>query len=311
MKKNQEEITHGMEVKADASGSGAVNKFRVSDAVLMLIIIILCLTCILPFIHLAAKSISSNSYVLAQQVFLWPKGINFDAYGSILQDGSMTSSLVFTVGITIVFTILGMVVCICAAYPLSKSRLKGRTVLTFMLMFPLYFSAGLIPAFLLYRDLGIYDTAWVLVLPLIYSPYNMLIMKSYLQSNIPISLEESAFIDGGTNFQILWKVALPLSKPIIATLSLFYAVGRWNAYADNLYFTRRDDLKMLQYRLYQLVASAREAQAAGLAEGVTVTSTAETLHAAMIMFATLPILLIYPFAQKYFVKGVMVGAVKG
>ena len=313
MKKEKEVITHGMDIKAESSGSGsrAVNKFRISDAVLMLIILILCLTCVLPFIHLAAKSVSSNSYVLAQQVFLWPKGLNIDAYVSVLQDGSMTSSLLFTIGITVVFTALGMLVCICAAYPLSKRRLKGRTVLTFLLMFPLYFSAGLIPSFLLYRDLNIYDTAWVLILPLIYSPYNMLIMKSYLQSNIPASLEESAFIDGGTNIQILMKVALPLSKPIIATLSLFYAVGRWNAYADNLYFTRRDDLKMLQYRLYKLVASAREAQAAGLAEGVTVTSTAETLHAAMIMFATIPILVVYPFAQKYFVKGVMIGAVKG
>jgi len=157
--------------------------------------------------------------------------------------------------------------------------------------------------------LNIYDTIWVLILPLIYSPYNMLIMKTYLQSNIPASLEESAFLDGASNLQILGKIVLPLSKPIIATLSLFYAVGRWNAFSDNLYFTKRDDLKMLQYMLYQLVQSAGDKQSAGL-EGVTVTATAETLSAAMIMFATIPILCVYPFAQRYFVTGVMIGAVK-
>jgi len=309
MSKKNEEIVRGTEIKAE--GNRAINKFRLGDAIMMLIIIILCTTCILPFIHLAAKSISSNSAVLARQVFLWPKGINFDAYVSVFKDGSMTRSLGFTVMVTSIFTVLGMLVCTCAAYPLSKKRLKGKTVLTFLLMFPMYFSAGLIPSFLLYKSLHIYDTMWVLILPLIYSPYNMLIMKTFLQSSIPDSLEESAFLDGATNFQILWRIVIPLSKPIIATLSLFYAVGRWNAYSDNLYYTKSDNLKMLQYRLYQLVSSAKESQTAGLAEGAAVTSTPEVLQAAMIMFATIPILCIYPFVQKYFVKGAMIGAVKG
>lgn len=153
---------------------------------------------------------------------------------------------------------------------------------------------------------------WVLILPLIYSPYNMLIMKNYFQSTIPDSLEESAFLDGASNFQILSSIVLPLSKPILATLSLFYAVGRWNSYADNMYYTKSADLKLIQYKLYQLVASAAEAQTSSLADtGSAIQSTPEVLQAASIMFVTIPIIIIYPFLQKYFVQGTMIGAVKG
>ena len=156
------------------------------------------------------------------------------------------------------------------------------------------------------------DTMWVLILPLIYSPYNMLIMKNYFQSTIPDSLEESAFLDGASNFQILSKIVLPLSKPILATLSLFYAVGRWNSYADNMYYTKSANLKLIQYKLYQLVASAAEAQTSSLADtGSAIQSTPEVLQAASIMFVTIPIIIIYPFLQKYFVQGTMIGAVKG
>jgi len=204
-----------------------------------------------------------------------------------------------------------MVVCTCAAYPLSKRRLKGRMFFTFLLMFPMYFGAGLIPAYLLMKQLHLLDTMWVLILPLIYSPYNMLIMKTSLQTSIPDSLEESAFLDGASNFQILFRIVLPLSKPVLATLSLFYAVGRWNAYADNKYYIKTDSLKMAQYKLSQMVSSASEAQTISLSEAAAVTSTPEVLQAAAIMIVTIPIICIYPFLQKYFVKGVMIGAVKG
>lgn len=271
----KEEVVRGAEVNSD--GNRAVNKFRVSDAVIMVILVLLCATCVLPFVHLLAKSISGNSYVIAKQVAFFPKGINFDAYVSIFKDGSMVSSMIYSIYVTLIFTVLGMLVCTCAAYPLSKKRLKGRTFFTFILMFPMYFGAGLIPSYLLYKDLHVLDTMWVLILPLIYSPYNMLIMKTNLQSSIPDSLEESAFLDGATNFQILWKIVLPLSKPILATLSLFYAVGRWNAYADNKYYIRSEELKMIQYKLSQLVSSASDAQTATLSEGAAVTSTPEVL----------------------------------
>lgn len=300
------------EESMSAGGARAVNKFRVSDFVMMLVIVILCATCILPFINVAAKSISGNTAVMSKSVYFWPKDITFDAYKRVFADDSMMYSMGFSVIVTVIFTALGMLVCTCAAYPLSKRRLKGRSVLTFLLMVPMYFSAGIIPQFLLYKNLGLYDTMWVLIWPLIYSPYNMLIMKNYFMSSIPDSLEESAFLDGATNLQILNKIVLPLSKPILATLSLFYAVGRWNSYADNMYYTRSNDLKMIQFKLYQLVASATEAQTASLADtGGVSQSTPEVLQAASIMFVTIPIIIIYPFLQKYFVQGTMVGAVKG
>ena len=295
-----------------AGGAHAVVKFKLSDALMMLVIVLLCATCVLPFVHVAAKSISGNTAVMSQSVYFWPKDITFDAFTRVFADESMMQAMGFSVWITLLFTLLGMIVCTCAAYPLSKKRLKGRPVLTFLLMVPMYFSAGIIPQYILYHQLHILDTFWVLILPLIYSPYNMLIMKNFFQSTIPDSLEESAFLDGATNFQILWKIVLPLSKPILATLSLFYAVGRWNAYADNMYYTRSSDLKMIQYKLYQLVASATEAQNASLADtGGVPQSTPEVLQAACIMFVTIPIIIIYPFLQKYFVQGTMIGAVKG
>ena len=300
---NAEEMT--------SDGSRAINKFRLSDGIIMLVLTLLCLTCILPFIYLAAKSISSNNAVLAKSVYLIPKDVTFDAYVSLFKDGSMVRSMIYSVIVTLIFTALGMVACTCAAYPLSKKRLKGRTAFTFLLMVPMYFSAGLIPTYLLFKALKLLDNMWVLIWPLIYSPYNMLIMKTYLQTSIPDSLEESAFLDGASNLQILGRIVMPLSKPIIATLSLFYAVGRWNAYADNQYYIRSDSLKMVQYKLYQMVASATEAQTTTLSEAAAVTSTPEVLQAASIMFVTIPIIIVYPFLQKYFVKGVMVGAVKG
>ena len=292
-------------------GSHAIRKCNFVDFLIIVILVILCLTCVLPFIHLAAKSVSSNTAVMQKSVVLWPKGLNFDAYRSIFQDGTLVHSFLYSVGVVIIFTILGMITCTCAAYPLSRRRLKGRAFFTVILMIPMYFNAGLIPTYLLYRDLKMLNTMWVLILPLIYSAYNMLIMKNYFQSSIPDSLEEAAFLDGANNFQILFQVVLPLSLPIIATLSLFYAVGRWNAYADNKYYITKEGLKMIQYKLYQLVSSATEAQTATLSEAIEVTSTPEVLQAACIMFTTLPIICIYPFLQKYFVKGVMVGAVKG
>ena len=279
MAKNKEK-----EFDTISDGSHAIRKFGIGDLLIIIVLTILSLTCILPFIHLAAKSISSNTAVMQKSVVLLPKGINFDAYTSIFQDGSLVRSFTFSVWVVLIFTALGMIACTCAAYPLSKKRLKGRAFFTFLLMFPMYFNAGLIPNYLLLKNLHLLNNMWVLILPLIYSAYNMLIMKSYFQSSIPDSLEEAAFLDGANNFQILFQVVLPLSKPILATLSLFYAVGRWNAYADNKYFITAESLKMIQYKLYQLVASATEAQTATLSEAIEVTSTPEVLQSACIMF---------------------------
>jgi putative aldouronate transport system permease protein len=286
------------------------NRTTIGDIVIVLIITILSLTCIIPFIHVAAKSISSDSAVLAKAVYLLPKGINFNAYKSIFQDGQMTHAMWYTVMLTLIFTVLGMIVSVCAAYPLSKKRLKGRGLFSFIFMFTFLFSAGLIPEYLILKQYNLLNTMWALILPLIFSPYNMLIMKTYMQVSIPDSLEESAFLDGASDFQILFKIVLPLSKPILATLSLFYAVGRWNAYSDAKYYITNRALQPLQYLLSNMVLSSGS-DAISISEGSQVLSTPEVLQAAMVMFATLPIICVYPFVQGYFVKGVMIGAVKG
>ncbi len=293
-------------------GTHAVSHFSVADAIMMAIIALLCCTCIFPFIHIIAKSFSSNAAVAAQQVVFWPIDFNLQAYMSILNDGRMTYSIVYSAIVTVVFAILGVAVTVCAAYPLTKKDLPFRPLFSFLLMFPMYFGAGLIPTYLLYNNLRLLDTVWVLILPLIFSSYNMLVMKSFLQSTIPASLEESAFLDGAGYFRILFKIVLPLSKPIIATLLLFFAVGRWNSYSDNLYYIKLNEkLKMIQYLLYQMVTTANEAQTIAFAEGSAQTTNPEVVQAAAIMVTTAPILIVYPFVQKHFVKGAMIGSVKG
>lgn len=295
-----------MQIKKPAK----LKRVHVSDLLIAFVILILSLTCVLPFVHVASKSVSSNTAVMAKEVYLLPKGINFDAYGSIFRDGQLTYSMLYTVVVTVLFTAIGMLLTNCAAYPLSRRRLKGRPFFSLLMMFTMYFSAGLIPEYLLYKSLGMLNTMWVLVLPLAFSPYNMLIMKSYLRATIPDSLEEAAFLDGASDLTILWRIVLPLSKPILATLALFYAVGRWNTYADAKYFVTRKALQPINYLLSNMVLSSGS-DAVSLSESAAVTSTPEVLQAATIMFATLPIILVYPFVQKYFVKGVMIGAVKG
>ena len=287
-----------------------INRVRVSEFVIAFVILLLSLTCIIPFIHVAAKSVSSNTAVMSKQVYLWPKGLNFEAYASIFRDGQLTYAMGYTVVVTVLFTLVGMVVTTLAAYPLSLKHLKGRTFFAFLLMFTMYFSAGLIPEYLLYKDLHLLNTMWVLVLPLAFSPYNMLIMRSFISSTIPDSLYEAANLDGANHFQVLTKVVLPLSKPIIATLSLFYAVGRWNAYADAKYYITTKSLQPLQYLLSNMVLNSGN-DAISLSEAAAASSTPEVLQAAVVMFATLPIIMVYPFVQKYFVKGAMIGAVKG
>ena len=287
-------------------------KTRVGDFIIAFIIFLTMMICLLPMVNVLASSLSSSEHLIRNDVFLWPKGWNFEAYKTILSDSKYTWSLAWTGILTVVCTVLSLVLTVCTAFPLIYKNLRGGKVINFIILFTMYFSAGIIPSYLLYQKLHVLDTMWVLILPLIYSPYNMLIMKNYFQSTIPDSLEESAFLDGASNFQILSKIVLPLSKPILATLSLFYAVGRWNSYADNMYYTKSANLKLIQYKLYQLVASAAEAQTSSLADtGSAIQSTPEVLQAASIMFVTIPIIIIYPFLQKYFVQGTMIGAVKG
>lgn len=283
------------------------------DALIYLFIAIVCLTCLLPFIHVVSKSISSEAYVSTKQVFLLPKGLTFEAYEKVFNDASIITSMYVTVIMTILFTVLGMVITILAAYPLSRPGLKGRKVINFIFIFTMYFAGGMIPDYLLINNLGLLETMWSLVLPLAFSAYNLVIMKNSLESSIPESLIESARIDGASHYTILGRIVIPLSKPIIATVTLFYAVGRWNAYSDAMFYIKQNTaLRPLQLKLYYLLIAATEAVSGSVNDTQVVRMTdPEILKSACIVFATFPILCIYPFVQKYFVQGTMIGAVKG
>lgn len=280
------------------------------DIVIWAVLAIVSLACLLPFIHVLSKSISEEAYVIANKVVLLPKGFSLSAYQKIFADSSITRSMYVTVVVTITFTIIGMFLTICAAYVLSRKNLKGRKLMTFLIMMTMYFTAGTIPDYLLMSKLNMLDTWWCLILPLCFAPYNLLIMKNNFQSNISDSLIEAAVIDGANHFTILAKIVVPLSKPIMATIALFYAVGRWNAYQDALYYIKqKTTLRPLQLKLYYLVVAASESfQAEG--GNVGVLTNPEVLKAACVIFATVPIVIVYPFLQKYFVQGTMVGAVK-
>lgn len=305
------DITAPIIEKRKKAWTKARTKNLIIDIIIYAIILLVSLTCVLPFIHVFSKSVSEEAYVIANKIILLPKGFTITAYKKIFADASIIRSLYVTVVVTVLFTITGMIVTICAAYPLSRKDLKGRSVLTFIFMFTMYFSGGIIPEYLLMNTLGLLDTWTVLILPLAFSPYNLLIMKTSLQSSIPDSLIESATLDGAGQIRILASIVLPLSKPIIATLSLFYAVGRWNAYQDALFYIKqRTDLRPLQLKLYYLVVAATESFQAAI-EGSAQVTNPEVLKASCIMFATIPIICVYPFVQKYFVQGTMIGSVKG
>lgn len=279
------------------------------NGLIRLFLVLISLVCTLPFIHVVAKSFSADAFVVANKVFLLPKGFTVEAYRKVFADASILRSLYVSVVVTVLFTLLGMLLTVCAAYPLSRRQLKGRTPLTFLFLFTMYFSGGIIPDYLLVSGLGMLDSWAALILPLTFSAYNLLIMKNVMTSSIPVSLEESARLDGAGHIRILWSIVLPLSKPIMATLSLFYAVGRWNSYQDALFYIKqRIDLRPLQLKLYYMLIQASESFQL---EATQVSlSNPEVLKASCVVFATLPILIVYPFIQKYFVQGVMIGAVK-
>ena len=297
-------------VKGTKKIVGRTKKDYVITACFYIILALVAAICLFPFLHVLSKSISDEAYVIANKVVLFPKGFSLDAYKKVFADSSIMRSLYVSVVVTVAFTAIGMFLTVCASYALTRKELKGRRVMTFLIMVSMYFTAGTIPDYLLMNNLHMLDTWWCLILPLCFSPYNFLIMKNNFSSTIPNSLIEAAVMDGAGHFTILARIVLPLTKPIIATITLFYAVGRWNTYSDALYYIKqRVDLRPLQLKLYYLVVSAQESfQAEGGVTGVL--TNPEVMKAACVIFATIPIIIAYPFVQKYFVQGTMVGAVK-
>ena len=286
--------------------------WTVPQIILTLIIFLISLTCLLPFVNVAAMSLSSKSAILSGKVSFWPVELETRAYQAIFADPAMTRSLVFTIGITLVYTVFAMILTILMAYPLTKKRLKGRKFFNFMALFTMYFSGGTIPIYLNIKELGLLDTPWSLILPGMLSTYNMIILKSFFTA-LPGELEEAATIDGANDFQILLQVYLPLSMASLATLTLFYAVGKWNSFQDALYYIQNKAYQPLQLKLYHLIKGSQAVDIAAMEGGSSTVATdiSESIEPASIIFATLPILVVYPFVQRYFVAGVTIGAVKG
>ena len=283
---------------------------KIFDFVILLITIISALLCLLPLVNVLATSMSSTSAILASKVYFLPVETTFESYKALLKDDSMIWSLIFTVLLTVGYTVLGMLLTICAAYPLTKKRLKGRNIILLMIIFTMYFSGGLIPEYILAKNLNIINTVWSLVLPGAISAYNLIVLKSFFNS-LPESLEESAILDGCNDIGVLFRIVLPLSKPVLATLSLFYAVGKWNSFMDALFYITDTKLYPLQLKLYQIIVNSQGIDASIGENNMSQNVLPESLEAACVIFATVPIILVYPWLQKYFVTGIMVGSVKG
>lgn len=277
---------------------------------MIFITVVISIVCLIPMLYMASVSLSSNYAITARQVYLWPTEFTLESYKAVFADKAIVNSMGYTIWLTAACTVLSMVMTILCAYPLTKKNLKGRNFFLMVIIITMYFSGGMIPEFILINNIGIYNTPFALMLPYCLSAFNMIILKTFF-SNLPESLEESAYLDGASHFTILTKIVLPLSTPVLATLALFYAVGRWNGFQDALLYITKQEYYPLQYKLYQLVYNNQMSEIA-LMEGAGAQKvTPEGLKAAAVMFATVPILMVYPWLQNYFISGIMVGAIKG
>ena len=284
-------------------------KDRLFRGVNTVLIILFSIMCLAPFLHVLAVSLSSNNSILSGKVMLWPVEWNWEAHKRVIGDISMLRSLIFTIGLTVLYTVLCMAMTIAAAYPLTKPQLQGRKIMMYLIVFTMFFSGGIIPEYILIKELHLVNSMWSLILPHLINPFNLIIMISFLQA-IPKSLEEAAEIDGCSHFGVMFRIVLPLSMPVIAALSLFYAVSRWNGFMDSLFYITDPNMYPLQLKLYQLVMNNMANDTMQM-EGIRMVEVLpESLKAASIIFTTVPILLVYPWLQRYFVTGVMLGAVK-
>jgi putative aldouronate transport system permease protein len=266
-----------------------------------------------PFLYEIAASFSSSRAITAGEVFFWPVEFNTEAYKRLFEDGQLLHAMGNTVIVTAVGTLLNMVMTVLAAYPLSRKRLVGRGPLLMFITFTMIYISGIIPNFILIKSLGLMDSYFALWMPALISTYNMFVMKSFMEG-LPDEIEESASIDGAGNWLILVRIMLPLCKPILAALSLFYAVSWWNSYFNVMLYITSADLQTLMLKLYQMIKQVDQSllNSGGGSEGASsVMLTPEGIKAASVVIAITPVLCVYPFLQKHFVKGVLIGSVKG
>jgi len=283
----------------------AFNYFFISFIVLL---------CVLPFVNIIALSFSSEHAVASGWVSLFPVEPTLFTYKTVFTASQVVPAMRNTVYVTLVGTAINIFMTILASYSLSKHRLRGRNLLLLIITFTMLFNAGTIPNFILIRQLGLFNTYYALWLPGAISTYNMIVLKTFFQA-IPDSLEESASIDGASELRILLQIIIPLSLPSIATITLFYAVGHWNAYYNVMLYINQSAKYTLQRVLRDLI-NMQSLDAIRTAANIDSTDmqqpiAAESIKSAAIVIATAPILAVYPFLQKYFVKGVMIGSIKG
>jgi putative aldouronate transport system permease protein len=288
------------------------HKISVADIIIKLVLGILVILSIFPFYQTIITSLSKEGDKYMQTVYLLPQHLDFSAYKYLVNDGKVVSGFFVSLFVTIVGTLFSMAVTIPAAYALTKKTLPGRSIIMNMIIFTMFFSGGLVPLFLTIKNLGFTDSIFVMIIPTAINTFNLILMKNFFKE-LPQSLEESAKIDGARNFTVLIRIVLPISKPIIAAISLFYAVDRWNEWYYGMLFINDSKKFPLQLVLRNAIVNMST-----LFNNVTAIEKAtkmgsaysESVKNAIIVVAAVPILMIYPFVQKYFAQGIMIGSIK-
>lgn len=283
----------------------AVRAFRIVNVVVLGGFAVLCL---LPFLNVLGSSFATPGELATRSFVVIPETFTLDAYRYILSTSTIFRALGVSVFVTAMGTFVSLLLTSFMAYALSKPYLRGRRVINFLVVFTMLFSGGMIPTFIVVQNLGLIDSLWALILPVAINAFNFVIMRSFFQA-IPDSLEEAARIDGCSDLGVFLRIVLPLSLASIATIGLFYAVGYWNTYQNAILYINDSEKWPIQVLLRQIVIVASGMNAD--ASVVDVVPPAQSVKMAVIVVATLPMLLVYPFIQRYFVKGALIGSVKG
>jgi putative aldouronate transport system permease protein len=269
------------------------------------------LLCLYPFVYTLSISLSTAAEANRDGFHFFPRDISLVSYRMVLTNPNIVTGYMNTLLRTVLGTSLTLAATCIAAYPLSRREMPHRAMLTFLVVFTMLFSGGMVPAYLLVKNLGMINTVWALTVPGMITAFNVIIVKNFFQS-LPESLVESARLDGAGEWTILFRLYLPLSKPVLATVALWTAVGHWNAWFDALLYITDDRKQVLQTFLQRIVIeSSTQMMELGITDTSIVQFTSETIKAATIIVTILPIICVYPFVQKYFVKGIMLGGVKG
>ena len=286
------------------------NSNTVYTIVVYTLAIVAALIWLYPLVFVVSASFSSPEALLSGKVFLFPVDFTLDAYKYIFQNAGILTGYRNTIFYSVVGTLYNMLLTICAAYPLSKPDLRGRGLITVMITFTMFFGGGMIPTYLNLRDLKLLDTPWVMFVPSAISVTNFIIMRNYFTHSVPNELIEAAYMEGATELQILRKIVLPLSKPILGVLTIYYMSGHWNAYFSAIIYLSDEELYPLQVFLRRiLIMGGME----GMSTGSTMTDSLiyESLKYGIIVVSTLPMLIGYLLVQKSFKKGIMMGSLKG